>query len=319
MNVADKHTGIIKTAAARLGFDYCGIARAQRLDEDARRLEAWLHQGMHGNMTYMENHFDLRIDPTRLVPGAKSVITLLMNYYPADQQQSEAPKIAKYAYGRDYHEVIRAKLNELLATMNAEIGEVHGRGFVDSAPVLERSWAQRTGLGWVGRNGNLINKQHGSFFFIATLIVDIPLQYDDPFAKDYCGTCRKCIDACPTDAILDNKVVDGSKCISYFTIELKDQLIPAAMQGKFDNWMFGCDTCQDVCPWNRFAAATSQQEFSPIPELLQFDTEDWESLTEESFKKIFRHSPLKRSKFQGIRRNLHFINTKKTGQTDSTS
>lgn len=315
VNPAEKNTALIKSYAARLGFDYCGIAKARRLEKDAGRLEAWLHKGMHGSMHYMEDHFELRIDPTKLVPGARSVITLLLNYFPGQSQQQETPKIAKYAYGRDYHEVIREKLNQLITYMKVEIGDIHGRGFVDSAPVLERSWAQLTGLGWIGRNGNLINKQHGSFFFIATLIVDLDLQYDDPYAKDYCGTCRKCIDACPTDAILDNKVVDGSKCISYFTIELKSQLIPDEMKGKFDDWIFGCDTCQDVCPWNRFASATTEQEFSPIPELLNFTTQEWEALTEDSFKKIFRHSPLKRSKFQGIQRNLHFIQTIPHGET----
>lgn len=307
MSPVEKHTMIIKAAATRLGFSYCGIAQAQPLDEDARRLEAWLNKGMHGGMKYMENHFELRVNPAKLVPGARSVITMLMNYYPQQLQTEEAVKISKYAYGKDYHEVIRAKLNQLLAIMNDEIGEVTGRGFVDSAPVMERSWAQRSGLGWIGRNGNLINKQQGSFFFIATLIVDLPLLYDDPIAKDYCGTCRKCIDACPTDAIQENKVIDGSKCISYFTIELKEMLIPEEMQGKFDDWMFGCDTCQDVCPWNRFSVSTSEPEFTPIPELLEFSINNWEELTEENFKKIFRHSPLKRAKFDGIRRNLRFI------------
>ena len=307
MSNIEKHTRLVKSFAAELGFDYCGIAKAQQLDEDARRLEQWLHKGMHGSMQYMENHFELRIDPTKLVPGAKSVITLLLNYYPAEKQNEDSLQVSKYAYGRDYHEVIREKLHKLMAMIKGSIGEIQGRGFVDSAPVLERAWAQRSGLGWIGRNGNLLTREAGSFFFIATLITDLPLQYDDPFAKDYCGTCRRCIDACPTDAIMDNKVVDGSKCISYFTIELKDKLIPAEMGNKFDDWFFGCDTCQDVCPWNRFAQPTKETEFSPIPELLNFTTTEWESLTEETFKKIFRHSPLKRSKFQGIQRNLNFV------------
>ena len=255
----------------------------------------------------MENNFDLRIDPTKLVPGAKSVITLLLNYFPAQQQIADAPKIARYAFGNDYHEVIRAKLNLLLQQMKANIGEIQGRGFVDSAPVLERSWAQKTGLGWVGKNGNIINKQSGSFFFIATLIVDVELQYDDPFAKDFCGSCTRCIDSCPTDAILPDKVIDGSKCISYFTIELKDALIPDAMKGKFDNWMFGCDVCQEVCPWNRFSKPNTEVQFTPIPAILNFSNNDWEELTEESFKQIFKHSPLKRSKFIGIKRNLKLI------------
>jgi epoxyqueuosine reductase len=283
------------------------MAKAEPLDDDARRLESWLNQGMHGSMQYMENHFDLRIDPSRLVPGAKSVITLLMNYFPTALQSQETPQIAKYAYGNDYHEVIRTKLKDLLARIREQIGEVDGRGFVDSAPVLERSWAVRSGLGWVGKNGNLLNKQAGSFFFIATLIVDLELEYDAPFAGDYCGTCRKCIDACPTAAISAGKVVDGSKCISYFTIELKDLLIPEPMKGKFGDWLFGCDTCQDVCPWNRFSKPSQEPAFFPIPAILNFRTADWEELTEESFKEIFRHSALKRAHFAGIRRNLRFI------------
>jgi epoxyqueuosine reductase len=308
----NNHTKWVKEATRQLGFDYCGIARAEPLDEDARRLERWLHNGMHGSMQYMANHFDLRVDPCKLVPGAKSVITLLLNYFPgreavAETDRVDAPRIAKYAYGRDYHDVIRGKLNLLLLQMRSAIGEVAGRGFVDSAPVLERSWAVRSGLGWVGKNGNLLTKQAGSFFFIATLIVDLELEYDVPFAGDYCGTCRRCIDACPTDAISEDKVVDGSQCISYFTIELKDMLIPDAMKGKFQNWLFGCDTCQDVCPWNRFSEPTREAAFTPLPAILHFKTAEWEELTEESFKEIFRHSPLKRSRWAGIRRNLRFI------------
>ena len=302
-----QHTIKIKQEALRLGFEACNIAKAQPLDDEARKLEAWLNKGYHGSMGYMENHFDLRIDPCKLVPGAKSVIVLLLNYYPAHEQAVE-PKISKYAYGRDYHEVIKDKLKQLLQFMRENIGEVNGRGFVDSAPVLERSWATLSGLGWIGRNGNLITKQNGSFFFIATLITDLELEYDDPFARDYCGSCRKCIEACPTDAILEDKVIDGSKCISYFTIELKELMIPAEMQGKFDNWMFGCDTCQDVCPWNRFSKPTTETGFTPLPEVLNLTTKEWEALTEESFKTIFRHSPLRRAKFQGIKRNLKFIN-----------
>jgi len=303
------HTRFIKEIAALMGFDYCGIARAKPLSDDAKRLESWLAKGMHGTMKYMENHFDMRIDPTKLVPGAKSVITLLLNYYPAQQQKKAAPKISKYAYGKDYHETIRNKLKWFLQQIKENIGEVNGRGFVDSAPVLERSWAVRSGLGWVGKNGNLINKKNGSFFFIATLIVDLELEYDDVFAKDYCGTCTKCIDSCPTDAILPDKVVDGSKCISYFTIELKEMLIPETMKGKFDDWMFGCDICQDVCPWNRFSKPTEEITFSPIPEILHFTVKDWQEITEESFKRLFRNSPLKRAKLNGIRRNLKFVFT----------
>ncbi|TAM99870.1 MAG: tRNA epoxyqueuosine(34) reductase QueG [Chitinophagaceae bacterium] len=304
------HTALIKSESARLGFDYCGIAKAIRLDDDARRLEQWLNKGMQGTMQYMENYFDLRTDPTKLVPGARSVITLLMNYFPEERQSHDAPKISKYAYGNDYHHVIRKKLKLFLQFIRENIGEVQGRGFVDSAPVLERSWAQRSGLGWIGKNGNLITKQHGSFYFIATLITDLVLDCDDPFAKDYCGSCRRCIDACPTDAIQENKVIDGSRCISYFTIELKEQLIPDEMKGKFQDWMFGCDICQDVCPWNRFAVARREEAFKPIPEILNFTTGNWEALTEEKFKEIFQHSPIKRSKYEGIRRNLKFLQQK---------
>ncbi len=307
MSIIKKHTELIKTLAVSLGFDYCGIAKAQFLNEDARRLEQWLSKGMHGSMQYMENHFDLRVDPSKLVPGARSVITLLLNYFPEKEQSELAPNISKYAFGNDYHEVIRAKLKLFLQNIKDQVGEIHGRGFVDSAPVLERAWAQKAGIGWIGKNGNLINKQSGSFFFIATLIVDLELNYDDVFVKDYCGTCTKCIDECPTEAILPGKVVDGSKCISYFTIELKDALIPETMKGRFDNWMFGCDVCQDVCPWNRFARSTDEINFTPIPEILNFSTSDWEELTEESFKTIFKNSPLKRAKFEGIKRNLNFI------------
>ena len=294
----------------QLGFDYCGIAKAARLDDDARRLERWLNKGYQGKMDYMNNYFDLRIDPSKLVPGAKSVITLLLNYFPAEQQKDENPQISKYAYGTDYHEVIREKLKTFLHLIKENIGDIHGRGFTDSAPVLERSWAQKSGLGWVGKNGNLITKKDGSFYFIATLITDLELETDDPFAKDYCGTCTKCIDTCPTEAILPDKVIDGSKCISYFTIELKDMLIPGEVKGKFENRLFGCDACQDVCPWNRFSKSNSEAAFQPLPEILNFTTSDWEDLTEESFKIIFKNSPLKRSKFAGIKRNLKFISLK---------
>jgi epoxyqueuosine reductase len=301
------HTYWIKRWSQELGFDHCGIAEAVRLDDDARRLEQWLNKGMQGSMRYMENHFDMRIDPSRLVPGARSVITLLMNYFPGVQQEPDAPRVAKYAFGNDYHEVIRARLNQLLDKMRATFGDIEGRGFVDSAPVLERSWAVRSGLGWIGKNGNLLHKQAGSFFFIATMIVDLELDYDAPFAGDYCGTCRRCIDACPTDAIGEDKVVDGSKCISYYTIELKELLIPESQKGRFDNWLFGCDTCQDVCPWNRFAQPTGEIGFTPIPAILNFRTRDWEELTEEKFRELFRHSAIKRTKYSGIRRNLHFL------------
>ncbi|MBP6430817.1 MAG: tRNA epoxyqueuosine(34) reductase QueG [Ferruginibacter sp.] len=302
-----QYTNFIKQQSQLLGFNYCCIAKAQFLNEDAKRLEQWLNKGMHGTMQYMEDYFDLRVDPTKLVPNAKSVITLLLNYFPTQQQNTAAPKISKYAYGNDYHGVIRNKLKELLLLLKQEVGEINGRGFVDSAPVLERSWAQKSGLGWIGKNGNLINKQSGSYFFIATLIVDLPLEYDNALVKDFCGTCTKCIDSCPTNAILPNKVVDGSKCISYYTIELKDGLLPDGLQGKFDNWMFGCDVCQDVCPWNRFSSPTKEINFTPIPQILNFTTNDWEELTEESFRTIFKNSAIKRTKFSGIKRNLSFI------------
>jgi len=301
------HTIYIKKMAAEMGFDYCGIAKAEPLHDDARRLEQWLKKGFHGKMQFMENHFDLRTNPALLVPDAKSVITLMINYYPTRQQNQDSPKISKYAYGKDYHEVIRQKLKQLLLRMQESIGEINGRGFVDSAPVLERTWAVKSGLGWIGRNGNLLTKQSGSFFFIATLIVDLPLEYDDPFAKDYCGNCNKCVESCPTQAILPDKTIDGSSCIAYFTIELKDALLPENMKDKFNNWMFGCDVCQDICPWNRFSKPTSEKEWEPIPEILNFSTREWEALSEINFKTIFKNSPLKRTKWKGIQRNLKFL------------
>lgn len=302
-----RNTLVVKNLASELGFDYCGIAKAVRLDDDARRLEQWLSKDMHGVMKYMENHFELRVDPVKLVPGAKSVITLLKNYFPSQQQRDDTVKISKYAYGKDYHEVIREKMNRFLQSIREKIGEVHGRGFVDSAPVLERSWAQRSGLGWIGKNGNLLTKQSGSWFFIATLITDLELVYDDPFAKDLCGTCTRCIDACPTEAILPGKVVNGSKCISYFTIELKDMLIPGEMKDKFDNWAFGCDICQDVCPWNRFSKPNNEMEFTPIPEVLNLSASEWEAMSEETFKKLFKHSAISRAKWKGMQRNIKFV------------
>ena len=304
---ANQHTAFVKQLSKRLGFDYCGIAKAERLDDEARHLEAWLNNGFNGNMGYMERNFDLRVDPSLLVPGAHSVITLLLNYYPEESQVADAPKISKYAYGADYHEVIRAKLNEFLFEIRENIGEVNGRGFVDSAPVLERAWAKRSGIGWVGKNANLITKQSGSFFFIATLITDLKLDYDDPFARDFCGTCTKCIDACPTEAILAPAIVDGSKCISYLTIELKDELIAPEFAGKMDNWMFGCDICQDVCPWNRFSKPHQQEAFKPIDAVLNFTSGDWEALNEDYFKQLLKHSPIKRTKWKGIQRNVNFL------------
>jgi epoxyqueuosine reductase len=306
MNTFEK-SQFIKSIAAESGFDFCGIAAARPLDEDARKLANWLQQGMHGQMQYMEKYFELRVNPYKLLPGARSVICFLMNYFPVADQKKNIPKISKYAYGKDYHEVIRPKLQQILHRMKEKFGDFQGRGFVDSAPVLERSWAVNSGLGWIGKNGNLIHKKSGSFFFIATLIVDLDLNYDAPETADYCGTCTRCIEACPTQAIGKDKVVDGSKCISYFTIELKDLLIPENMKGQFDNWMFGCDTCQDVCPWNRFSKPTNEADFKPVAEILHFSEKDWEELTEENFKKVFATSPLKRAKYSGIRRNLLFI------------
>ncbi len=303
----EKNTQLIKQEALRLGFDSCGIAIAGHLDDDARRLEQWLNKGYHGGMQYMERHFDMRVDPRKLVPGARSVITLLLNYFPAAPQQPHAPKIAKYAYGTDYHYVIRDKLNQLLSFIKSNIGDVDGRGFVDSAPVLERSWAVKTGLGWVGKNGNVLTKHSGSFFFIATLITDLDLVPDPPFATDHCGTCTRCIDECPTNAIVSPAEIDATKCISYLTIELKDALIPSGFHDKMEGWMFGCDICQDVCPWNRFSKPNAEPSFTPIPGVLNLSLIEWEAMSEESFNKTFKNSPLKRAKWKGIQRNIHMI------------
>lgn len=308
MNTAH-NTLLVKKEAQRLGFFACGVAVARQLTDDAHRLERWLNNGFHGSMQYMDNHFDLRIDPCKLVPGAKSVITLLMNYFPEEQQQPHAPKIARYAFGTDYHYVIRERLNQLLDFIRLEIGEVNGRGFVDSAPVLERSWAVHAGLGWVGKNGNLINRKTGSYFFIATLIVDLPLMADAAYHTDHCGTCSRCIDACPTQAIVSPKDIDGSKCISYLTIELKDALMPDALKDKTNGWLFGCDVCQEVCPWNRFAIPHQEFHFRPIPEILNCSTREWEAMSIETFNMVFKNSPMKRTKYEGIQRNLKAIKT----------
>jgi len=301
----------IQQEALRLGFMSVGFAKADFLEEDAIRLESFLKNNYHGKMSYLENHFDLRVDPRKLVPNAKSVITLLLNYYPNESQDINSPKIAKYAWGMDYHDVIKVKLKALFAYINQHIGQIDGRGFVDSAPVLERTWANKSGLGWIGKNGNLINKQVGSFFFIATLICDLELEPDPTFKTDHCGTCTRCIDACPTDAIIDNKKIDASKCISYLTIELKDQLIPDAFEGKMDNWLFGCDICQDVCPWNRFSKPHTEQAFTAHKEILNLSSQEWEALEESTFNTLFKHSPLKRSKWKGLQRNIQFINKTK--------
>ena len=300
-----KHTQLIKAEAKRLGFLSCGISKAGFLEEEAPRLEKWLNQNMHGEMQYMENHFDKRLDPTKLVEGSKSVISLLLNYFPSEQQNPDSYKISKYAYGMDYHYVIKDKLKNLLHFIQEEIGEVHGRAFVDSAPVLDKAWAAKSGLGWIGKNSNLLTQQVGSFYFVAELIVDLELEYDAP-VTDHCGTCTACIDACPTEAIVQPYVVDGSKCISYLTIELKNE-IPSEFEGKLDDWMFGCDVCQDVCPWNRFSKSHREPLFEPNPELLSFTKKDWEEITEEVFKKVFQKSAVKRTKLSGLRRNIDFL------------
>lgn len=300
------YSTLIKTEAKRLGFLSCGISKAQFLEEEAPRLEKWLKNNMQGEMHYMENHFDKRLDPTKLVEGSKSVISLLLNYYPSKIQTDEtAPKISKYAYGTDYHFVIKEKLKDLLHFIKEKIGDVHGRAFVDSAPVLDKAWAAKSGLGWMGKHTNLLTQQVGSFYFIAELIVDLELEYDTP-TTDHCGACTACIDACPTLAIVEPYVVDGSKCISYFTIELKEN-IPQEFKGKLDNWMFGCDVCQDVCPWNRFSKSHSEPLFNPHPELLKMTKKDWEEITEDTFKEIFKNSAVKRTKFSGLRRNIQFL------------
>jgi epoxyqueuosine reductase len=301
-----KITTKIKEESFRLGFSHCGISKAGFLEEEAVHLEKWLKQGMHGKMSYMENYFDKRLDPTKLVEGSKSVISLLLNYFPSKKQTDpDAPKISRYAYGDDYHIIIKKKLQDLLSFIRETIGDVNGRAFVDSAPVLDRAWAQKSGLGWIGKNANLINPKAGSFFFIAELITDLELVADPPI-NEYCGTCTRCIDACPTEAIIQPKIVDGSKCISYFTIELKEN-IPVSMKGKFENWAFGCDICQEVCPWNRFASSADQTTFTPWNEMLEMNKKEWLEITDEVFEKMFKHSPLKRAGFKGLKRNLNFL------------
>jgi len=306
MNTQQKHTVLIKAEAKRLGFLSCGISKAMFLEAEAPRLEKWLQKNNHGEMRYMENHFDKRLDPTKLVEGSKSVISLLLNYYPSEiQQDASAPKLSKYAYGTDYHFVIKDKLKHLLNFIQEKIGEVHGRAFVDSAPVLDKAWAEKSGLGWIGKHSNLLTQQVGSFYFIAELIIDLDLDSDSP-VTDHCGTCTACIDACPTQAITESYVVDGSKCISYFTIELKEN-IPTAYKGKFDDWMFGCDICQDVCPWNKFSKPHSEPLFNPHPELLSMTKKDWLEITEDTFQKVFKKSAVKRTKYSGLIRNINFL------------
>ncbi len=305
INNKEKYTKLIKAESKRLGFLSCGISKAGFLEEEAPRLESWLTKNQHGQMSYMENHFDKRLNPTLLVDNAKSVISLLLNYYPSVEQNKDSYKISKYAYGQDYHFVIKEKLTELLYTIQSEIGAVSGRAFVDSAPVLDKAWAAKAGLGWLGKNSNLITQKTGSFYFIAELIVDLELDYDYA-TTDHCGTCTACIDACPTEAIVSPYVVDGSKCISYFTIELKENL-PQEMKGKFNDWMFGCDVCQDVCPWNRFSKPHTEPLFNPNQELVSFSKKDWQEITEDTFKKVFANSAVKRTKLSGLQRNIKFL------------
>jgi len=305
INNKEKYTKLIKAESKRLGFLSCGISKAGFLEAEAPRLESWLTKNQHGQMSYMENHFDKRLNPTLLVDNAKSVISLLLNYYPSVEQNKDSYKISKYAYGQDYHFVIKEKLTELLYTIQSEIGAVSGRAFVDSAPVLDKAWAAKAGLGWIGKNSNLITQKTGSFYFIAELIVDLELDYDYA-TTDHCGTCTACIDACPTEAIVSPYVVDGSKCISYFTIELKDNL-PQEMKGKFNDWMFGCDVCQDVCPWNRFSKPHTEPLFNPNQELVSFSKKDWQEITEDTFKRVFANSAVKRTKLSGLQRNIKFL------------
>ncbi|MGV3585750.1 MAG: tRNA epoxyqueuosine(34) reductase QueG [Adhaeribacter sp.] len=309
MSVKQQFTNLIKQKASELGFMYCGISKAEFLEEEAPRLENWLNKQMHGQMHYMENHFDKRLDPRLLVDSAKSVVSLLLNYYPPETLPADSLQLSKYAYGQDYHFVIKDKLKSLLTYIRENIGEVDGRAFVDSAPVLDKAWAKKSGLGWIGKNSNLITPQVGSFYFIAELIIDLELEYDGPI-KDYCGTCTKCLDACPTGAITEPYVVDGSKCISYFTIELKDK-IPDEVSGKFGNWVFGCDICQDVCPWNRFAKPHHEPAFALDPALQKFTKNDWQELTEEVFRQVFRKSAVKRTGFNGLLRNIKFVEEQK--------
>lgn len=307
MNTSTQHTQLIKAEAKRLGFLSCGVSKAGFLETEAPRLEQWLHNNMHGEMQYMENHFDKRLDPTKLVAGSKSVVSLLYNYFPKETQKEGTYKISKYAYGQDYHYVIKHKLKELLYYITQSIGNVKGRAFVDSAPVLDKAWAAKSGLGWIGKHSNLLTKQVGSFFFIAELIIDLDLEYDTP-VTDHCGSCTACIDACPTQAITPYKV-DGSKCISYATIELKNN-IPTSFTSKMEDWMFGCDICQDVCPWNRFSKPHNEPLFNPNPQLIQMDKKDWEEITEDVFAQLFKKSAVKRTKYEGLKRNIQFIKNK---------
>lgn len=309
MKNTENYTRLIKKEAYRLGFEACGIAKATFLEEEAKPLENWLKKGYHGKMKYMENYFDKRLDPRKLVEGAKTVISLSYNYFPLEKQTKNTYKISRYAYGKDYHFVVKEKLKELLFFIEEKVGKVNGRAFVDSAPVLERTWAKKTGLGWIGKNSLLLQKNKGSYFFLAELIIDAKLQYDPEFITNHCGSCTKCIDACPTNAILPNNIINANNCISYNTIELKEEL-PKDMKGKFKNWMFGCDICQEVCPWNRFSFPHSEKQFLPQKEMLEMTKNDWEEITQEVFNKIFKKSAVKRTKFSGLKRNIAFLKEK---------
>lgn len=306
LNLTHTNTQIIKQKALESGFSFCGISKAEFLENDATRLEKWLNKGLHGTMQWMENHFDKRLDPGLLVPGAKSVISLMYNYYtPQKQTDPLAPKISKYAMGEDYHKVIKDKLFELVGHLKVEIGNFEGRVFVDSAPVLERAWAAKSGLGWIGKNSMLINKKAGSFYFLAQIICDLELVPDSPI-KDYCGTCTACMDACPTQAILPNNTIDSNKCISYLTIELREE-IPTEFKGQIENWAFGCDICQDVCPWNRFSKSNAEPLFNPQEELLTMKRAEWYELNEITFEKLFKKSAVRRTRFKGLKRNIDFL------------
>ena len=299
-------TRFLKRKANNLGFLSCGISKAVFLEEEATKLENWLNDGKHGKMKYMENHFDMRLDPRKLVPDAKSVISLSYNYFNENlQKDKDAPKISKYAYGNDYHKVIKEKLKILFRELQKEFGDINGRVFIDSAPIMEKAWAAKSGLGWIGKNTNLISQKVGSFYFLAEIIVDLEFEYDTP-VTDHCGSCTACIDSCPTGALVKPYEIDASKCISYLTIELKDQ-IPSEFNGKMDNWAFGCDVCQDVCPWNRFSRKHNEPLFNPNQEMMKMGKKEWEELTEETFEVIFKNSAVKRTKYKGLKRNISFI------------
>tara|TARA_B110000046_G_scaffold29540_1_gene31058 strand:+ start:1030 stop:2001 length:972 start_codon:yes stop_codon:yes gene_type:complete len=316
--LSQTRSAIVKKHAFELGFTDCRIAKADELTSEARVLDKWLSEKKHGEMSFLANHFDKRVDPRKLVPGAKSVVVLSLNYFPNATQANDSPQISKYAYGRDYHKVIRKKLKLFLAQLNVSFGEVEGRGFVDSAPILEKAWARKSGLGWMGKHTNIITKSQGSFYFLAVLVLDLGLFPDEP-TLDHCGTCTKCIDACPTDAIEEPYKLDASKCISYLTIELKDAVLPDQFSGKFNDWMFGCDICQDVCPWNRFSKPTRELDFEPKNQLLKNDWKDWSQLTEQSFDKLFEGSAVKRTKYVGLTRNIRFLVNSKGQANDEDS